>query len=178
MLRWNEKKFYVQPIFFPGLINIVNCCMKKIILSCLAFTILCCTTFKLVAQKKTPILNHVALYVVDLKKSAAFYQNVVQIDTIPEPFHDGKHAWFKIGPQSSLHLIEGATETTPREKRNHLCFSVPSLEDFIARLEKSNISFTNLKGDGKTPTVRPDGVKQIYLQDPDGYWIEINNEKY
>tara|TARA_R110000868_G_scaffold1389_10_gene10744 strand:+ start:3320 stop:3502 length:183 start_codon:yes stop_codon:yes gene_type:complete len=27
-------------------------------------------------------------------------------------------------------------------------------------------------------TKRPDGVKQIYLQDPDGYWIEVNSAKY
>ena len=24
-------------------------------------------------------------------------------------------------------------------------------------------------------TTRPDGVKQLYVQDPDGYWIEIND---
>jgi catechol-2,3-dioxygenase len=26
--------------------------------------------------------------------------------------------------------------------------------------------------------VRPDGVKQIYFQDPEGYWIEINDDKH
>ena len=30
----------------------------------------------------------------------------------------------------------------------------------------------------KTPQVRPDKVQQIYLQDPDGYWIEVNDDKF
>ena len=130
------------------------------------------------AQKKTPVINHVALYVVDLKKSTAFYQNIIQLDTVPEPFHDGKHTWFKIGEGTTLHLIEGSSGISKHEKRNHICFSVPSLEEFMARLEKANVPYSNLKGEVKTFTVRADGVKQIYLQDPDGYWIEINNEKY
>ena len=151
--------------------------MKKLIVCILAMASLV-VTGKAIAQKKTPVLNHVALYVVDLKKSASFYRNIIQIDTVPEPFHDGKHAWFKVGDYSTLHIIEGAREPVVQDKSHHMCFSVPSLEDFIARLEKEKIFYTNLKGDGKTPNVRVDGVKQIYLKDPDGYWLEINNEKY
>jgi len=26
--------------------------------------------------------------------------------------------------------------------------------------------------------VRPDGVRQIYFQDPDGYWLEVNDSKF
>lgn len=151
--------------------------MKKLIVCIMAIALIA-VTGKVTAQKKAPVLNHVALYVVDLKKSAAFYQNIIQIDTVPEPFHDGKHAWFKVGEYSTLHIIEGAKEPVVQDKSHHMCFSVPSLEEFIARLEKEKIYYTNLKGDGKTPNVRVDGVKQIYLKDPDGYWLEINNEKY
>jgi lactoylglutathione lyase len=85
---------------------------------------------------KKPSLNHIALYVVDLKKSTAFYQKVIGIDTIPEPFHDGKHAWFSIGQHSQLHIIEGAKAAIPREKNTHLCFSVQSIESMIERLRK------------------------------------------
>ncbi|HKH61507.1 MAG TPA: VOC family protein [Flavitalea sp.] len=151
--------------------------MKKLIV-CLIAAAVFAISGKAHAQKKAPVLNHVAIYVVDLKKSTAFYQNIVQIDTVPEPFHDGKHTWFKVGEYSTLHIIEGAKEAVVHDKSHHMCFSVPSLEDFMARLEKEKIFYTNLKGDGKTPNVRVDGVKQIYLKDPDGYWLEINNEKY
>ena len=151
--------------------------MKKLIV-CLSIVTCFGIHTRVAAQKKAPVLNHVALYVVDLKKSVAFYQNIIQIDTVPEPFHDGKHAWFKVGTYSTLHIIEGSKEPVVQDKSHHMCFSVLSLEEFIARLEKHNIFYTNLKGDGKTPHVRVDGVKQIYLKDPDGYWLEINNEKY
>jgi lactoylglutathione lyase len=151
--------------------------MKKLIV-CLIITASFSLATTVFAQKKSAVLNHIALYVVDLKKSVAFYQNIIQIDTVPEPFHDGKHAWFRVGENSTLHLIEGAKEPVVHEKNHHMCFSVVSLEDFISRLEKEKIFYTNLKGDGKTPHVRVDGVKQIYLKDPDGYWLEINNEKY
>jgi len=30
----------------------------------------------------------------------------------------------------------------------------------------------------KIPTARPDGVKQIYRQDTDGYWMEVNDDKF
>ena len=56
-------------------------------------------------------------------------------------------------------------------------FSVAALKPFIDNLERLKVTYTNLKGDGKEPAVRVDGVKQIYLQDPDGYWIEINDAK-
>jgi len=151
--------------------------MKKLIV-CLTATAFLVLTDKAVAQKKAPVLNHMAIYVGDLKKSTSFYQNIIQIDTVPEPFHDGKHTWFKVGEYSTLHIIEGAQQPVTHDKSHHMCFSVLSLEDFMAKLEKEKIFYTNLKGDSKTPNVRVDGVKQIYLKDPDGYWLEINNEKY
>lgn len=123
----------------------------------------------------TVTLDHIALYVVDLEKSDTFYEEVLGLKKIEEPFKDGLHEWFSIGPYSQLHLIEGAQEVTPHVKQSHLCFSVPSVEAFIKTLDRHNLDYTNWAGDSKSPTVRVDGVKQIYLQDPDGYWIEVND---
>ena len=121
-------------------------------------------------------LNHIAMYVYDLKKSTAFYENILQLKQIPEPFHDGKHTWFTIGAAGSLHLIQGAPANISRDKNDHLCFSVKSIDAFIANLNKHNIDYTNWPGTAKAPTVRVDGVKQIYFVDPDGHWIEINDD--
>ena len=122
-------------------------------------------------------LNHIAIYVHDLKKSTDFYNHIVGLDTIPEPFHDGRHTWFSIGDKSHLHLIQGAAAGLSFEKNSHLCFSVASVENFIGILVKYNIEYENWPGEKKTITKRVDGVKQIYFKDPDGYWVEINDAK-
>ena len=152
--------------------------MKKLITACLlTCLVVAVCTMKTSAQSSGVKLNHMAFYVVDLKKSTAFYRDILRVDTIPEPFHDGKHTWFTVGPHSQFHLIQGAKQAVAHDKNTHLCFSVPSIEEVIATLEKNKIDYTNWAGTGKTPTVRVDGVRQIYLKDPDGYWIEINNDK-
>lgn len=122
-------------------------------------------------------LNHIALYVLDLKVSTNFYHNIIGLDTIPEPFHDGRHTWFSVGKQGHLHIISGARAATTHDKNTHLCFSVPSVDEFITGLKKNNIAFENWAGQPGVVTNRVDGVKQIYFKDPDGYWIEINDAK-
>ncbi|HEY6502424.1 MAG TPA: VOC family protein [Chitinophagaceae bacterium] len=122
-------------------------------------------------------LNHIAIYVVDLKTSTSFYQDIVGLDTIPEPFHDGRHTWFSIGPKSHLHLIQGAKAKAEHEKNSHLCFSVSSVEAFTQILKKNNVAWENWAGEKYVVTNRVDGVKQVYFKDPDGYWIEINDAK-
>ena len=122
-------------------------------------------------------LNHIAVYVVNLQVSTAFYHDIIGLDTIPEPFHDGRHTWFSIGPQSHLHIISGAVAPTTHNKNTHLCFSVSSVDDFTTALNKNNIEYENWAGEKKSITNRVDGVKQIWFKDPDGYWIEINDAK-
>lgn len=129
-------------------------------------------------HKKAPaaLANHQALYVMDLQKSAHFYKSIIGLEPIPEPFKLGKHAWFKTGPKTSLHIILGAPARKEYYKNNHMCFSVPSLKVFIQHLNKEGISWEDAGGKKSTITTRVDGVLQIWLQDPDGYWIEINND--
>jgi lactoylglutathione lyase len=129
------------------------------------------------AQQQKAHINHNAIFVVDLKKSVEFYQNIIGLDTISEPFHDGKHAWFKTGPDISLHIIQGAEAKKEYYKNQHTCFSVASVQAFTQLLLKKNILFEDLKGNKNAITTRVDGVKQIWLQDPDGYWVEINDAK-
>ena len=155
--------------------------MKKTIGIVLIITLLLNVNGVLQAQTADsgikPVLNHIAVYVVDLKISTHFYQDILRLDTIPEPFHDGRHTWFAIGSVGHLHIIQGAKEFTPHDKNNHLCFSVGSVTDFIKILNQQSISYENWAGEKTTVTKRVDGVHQIYLKDPDGYWLEINDAK-
>jgi len=149
--------------------------MKKI-LAILLLTISLLSVQKIFSQQKV-ILNHIAVYVVDLKISTAFYKDIVGLDTIPEPFHDGRHTWFSVGVKSHLHVISGATTKMAHDKNAHLCFSVASVPEFVKALVKNKVEYENWAGEKMTITTRVDGVKQIYFKDPDGYWIEINDAK-
>lgn len=129
------------------------------------------------ASRPKAVLNHVAIYVVDLEKTRSFYSGVFQLDTIPEPFHDNRHIWYSIAPGVALHVIQGAD--TPKEYflNNHICFSVPKTELFVGILQSRKIPYYNSKGVLGEITNRIDGVKQIWVKDPDGYWIEVNDAK-
>jgi lactoylglutathione lyase len=129
------------------------------------------------SDKPRARINHTAIYVIDLKATKAFYENIIGLDTIPEPFHDGKHAWYRIGPNVSMHVIQGAAERKEYYKNQHTCFTVSSVEAFTEVLKKNRIQFEDVSGKKNSITTRVDGVKQIWLQDPDGYWIEINDAK-
>ncbi len=86
--------------------------------------------------------------------------------------------WFRIGDHSQLHVVKGASVVKPHEINIHLAFSVPSLEAFMAHLDKMDVKYGNWNGDPKLIQLRPDNIKQIYLQDPEGYWIEVDDDKF
>ena len=122
-------------------------------------------------------LNHIALYVEDLQKSSNFYKEIIGLDAVPEPFKDGLHAWFKIGSGLTLHIIQGPKEKIEQYRSTHTCFSVLDIDAFRNHLTKANINYEDDKGVTNQITIRADGIKQIYFKDPDGYWIEVNNDK-
>jgi lactoylglutathione lyase len=122
-------------------------------------------------------LNHIAIYVTDLRKSEHFYESLLNLTKIEEPFKDGKHIWFTLGAAGQIHLIQGVYSKIEHDKNEHLCFSVPSIPQFMKELQKQKVIFTNWAGTANEPTIRVDGVKQIYFQDPDGHWLEVNDAK-
>ncbi|MBC7651590.1 MAG: VOC family protein [Deinococcales bacterium] len=122
-------------------------------------------------------INHTAIYVVNLEASKYFYQHIIGLDTLTEPFKDGKHAWFKTGQGIAMHIIEGAPVKKEYYKNQHTCFSVASIALFTYALKKENICWEDRDGAKHAITKRVDGVQQIWLQDPDGYWVEINDDK-
>lgn len=146
-------------------------------ISSLFFTLILTITFSMNAYSQVK-LNHIAVYVEDLEESGHFYDSVIGLEEIDEPFNDGLHLWYDLGDGASLHLIEKeeAWASPTIDKTNHLCFSVADMDEFIGRLEENSIPFEDWPGNEGEITTRPDGVKQIYLRDPSGYWLEINDE--
>ena len=120
-------------------------------------------------------LNHMAVYVQDLTESKSFYSDIIGLEEIEEPFKDGLHVWYKLG-NSQLHLIQGEWETPTINKNNHLCFSIADMESFIENLKAEGIPYENWLGDDGEITKRVDGIQQIYFTDPNGYWVEVNDD--
>ena len=130
------------------------------------------------AAVQSPIFNHQTVYVVDLDKSTAFYKDIMNLPQIPEPFHDAMHSWFRTGPHSQLHVVSGAEKKEAHGINIHIAFKVPSLTDFMKHLDQLEIKYGNVQGQQGVSQARPDGIKQIYFQDPDGYWLEVNDDKF
>jgi lactoylglutathione lyase len=130
------------------------------------------------AQKPKVHINHTAIFVIDINASGQFYSNIIGLDTVPEPFHDGKHIWYSTGTHTMLHVIAGATAKRDYYKNQHTCFTVPDFNQFIKKLKELNWSYEDVAGNKNAVTTRIDGVHQIWLQDPDGYWLEINDDSY
>lgn len=130
------------------------------------------------ASKPAPAtLNHIALYVADLKVATDFYHEMFNLDTVYLPIRDGKHTWFGLGPNTALHIISGATTRGNYFIEEHLCFSVPSIDVFLKKIKARNIIFMSYSKVVNEVTLRADGVHQIYFQDPDGHWLEVNDAK-
>jgi len=120
--------------------------------------------------------NHLAIFVMDLKQSSRFYTEVLGLDTIPEPFHDGKHVWLNTGCGGAFHIISGSEKKKDYYVGNHLCLSTSNMDAVKDRLQQNKIKWRNAQGQAGQTTTRPDGILQIWIDDPDGYHIEINND--
>ena len=152
--------------------------MRKTIFALLlsAAALLAC---RLNAQsKKAAELDHTTVYVRDVGKTADFYEKVVGLERIPDPFKDKEHVWLRSGPHQQLHIVAGATEPVHLDIEVHCAFRVASVEEFARHLDQLGINYRDIKEGAKKIQLRPDGVHQVYFQDPDGYWIEINDDKF
>lgn len=124
----------------------------------------------------TTVVSHIAFYVTDLARSTAFYRDVLALPNIEEPFKIGMHSWFALGSQCQLHLIAGAKAVAGFHINHHLALRTADFDFFLQRLSENHVTyFTPDQQPGKVH-VRPDGIRQVFFQDPDGYWLELNNE--
>lgn len=121
-------------------------------------------------------ISHIALYVKDLSASTSFYKDLLGLSPLEEPFKLGMHSWFSLGAFCQLHLIAGAMEIPAFHINHHLALRVANFDALLLKLDQNNIPYYNAFRVLHEVQVRPDGIRQVFLQDPDGYWIELNNE--
>lgn len=122
--------------------------------------------------------DHQSLVVTNLMETGDFYRDVLGLEEIPHPERKPGFRWFNIYGNSQLHLIKKEINEFAKDKSIHLSLSVSHLEKFIENLLVHDITFYDWPGNENAVTDRADGVKQIYFQDPEGYWIEINTASH
>jgi lactoylglutathione lyase len=119
--------------------------------------------------------NHVALSVQDVDRSADFYRTVFGLREITNRTEVEGIRWFSLGEGKELHLISVLKEPVSLNKAVHFALTTPVFDGFVEDLRQAEIGFSNWAGEARTITIRADDTRQIYLQDPDGYWIEVNS---
>ena len=122
------------------------------------------------------LLNHIALSVKDVNVSIEFYQQVFQFNEIENTASNSKTRWLLISEGKQLHLIPRPSAEIKLNKAVHFAFSTSNFDSFIKHLITLKIPYSDWKNTPEKNYVRNDGIRQIYFQDPNGYWIEVNND--
>lgn len=146
--------------------------MKKTTLLLLAIL---STTLVQAQENPNFTFNHIALSVKSLDKSAAFYATVMQLQEITNKTKIEGIRWFALGEGKELHLVSILKEPVTINKAVHFALTTSNFDSCIKNLNNSKIVYSDWPGTLNKITIRADGIKQIYFQDPDGYWIEVNS---
>ncbi|WP_299766563.1 VOC family protein [uncultured Dokdonia sp.] len=120
--------------------------------------------------------NHIALSVKDVDASIAFYQKVLQLEEIKNTASDSKTRWLSLGEGKQLHLIPRPNAEIKINKAVHFALATSDINAFITHLAVLNIEYSDWKNTPNKEYIRNDGIKQVYFQDPNGYWIEVNDD--
>ena len=112
-------------------------------------------------------LNHVAIHVSSVGASAHFYGETLGFPVLPRPAFTFPGAWFRIGRNQELHLIgeKLAAPFTEETCGGHFAMRVDDLDEAASLLKQKGIRFRS--------TLRPDGARQIFFEDPDGHQLEF-----
>ncbi len=131
------------------------------------------------AQSFSMELDHYCIIVKDVEISGEFYKNILQLKEVPTPWGDNTPlpaVFFDLGNNQELHVTE-YPDSIKLHKFIHFAFTINDFDGYLEFLKEKGIEYGDWSGENKTFQIRIDGVRQIYFQDPDGYWIEINDNK-
>lgn len=112
-------------------------------------------------------LDHVNIRTANLEAMTDFYRRVVGLAIGERPPFSFNGAWLYLGKQAVLHLVE--TDSPPagtEPKLEHFAFCATGLDEFIARLEASSVSY-------RRAMVPATALEQVHFSDPDGNHIEV-----
>jgi catechol 2,3-dioxygenase-like lactoylglutathione lyase family enzyme len=120
-------------------------------------------------------LDHIALLVRDLDESVAFYTALPGIKGIANPMGGTEIRWLECASGQRFHLQAGDIAAVHVEKQTHFAFSTAHFDAAVLALKAAGLVYGDFKGVQNAINLRPDGMRAVFLQDPNGYWIEIND---
>ncbi len=127
-------------------------------------------------QMKYFTINHIAISVRDVRVSSEFYIKVFGLSEIPNTASSSKTRWFVFNDGRQIHLIPRPNDEIKTTKAVHFALSTPTFDQVVKHLQSLGVSYSDWKNTPNKDYVREDGIRQVYFQDPDGYWIEINDD--
>lgn len=119
--------------------------------------------------------NHLALSVKDVNRSAEFYTTVLDLAEITNKTKMEGIRWFSLGEGKELHLISLIKDTVVINKAVHLALTTTNFDTLLKTLIENKIAYSDWPGTPNKVNIRADGIKQVFFQDPDGYWVEVNS---
>lgn len=120
-------------------------------------------------------LDHFALSVKDVDQTAKFYKDVLNLEEITNRTKNEGIRWLSLGDGKELHLVSAIKGEIKINKAVHLALKTTDFNKVIAKLEDREIEYSDWPGNLYKINSRADGIKQVYFQDPNGYWIEVNS---
>ena len=120
--------------------------------------------------------NHIAITVSDVGASAIFYSHVLGLQQIERPNFDRHGAWFTLG-NIELHLIKGIPRVADGDDLivSHIALESDCINSVVKKLRAMSPP-VDFQINVSVPTANEkDIVDQIFIRDPDGYYIEIGN---
>lgn len=122
----------------------------------------------------SPALDHVCIQASDLARSIDFYTGVFGLKEVPAPFPKTQARWVAFANGQLLHAVAHGRTGSTHNRWDHFALAFTDITPVIARLDAMDVAGADMSG-GRLPQKRPDGLTQIFVQDPDGYQIELND---
>ena len=121
------------------------------------------------------VADHVALNAADADVSAAFYTRTFKMKEVPTRLP--RTRWLDMGGGMTLHIIGGRTMAVSPNRIVHFALRTDDLNKSIAYFDANGIAWSDFRGKPRTIQIRFDGVRQVFIRDPDGYWVEVSDRR-
>jgi catechol 2,3-dioxygenase-like lactoylglutathione lyase family enzyme len=109
-------------------------------------------------------VNHVALPIVDRRKSLPFYRDLLGLKVIPSMVDSPGVTWLQLADGAMIHPVAPRTDGTPPSW--HVAFEVADFDATLTALKEAGFTIDS-------QGVRHDGQQFLFVVDPDGNRIEF-----